>query len=484
MKHAQRSKWLETVVYGIAHSRIALIGLIVTLCALPIAFGATVLILLGVVENPYFTIINNLILVPLSLLGLLLFFSGLFILPKKARISLLDRTYLITQLQDDASFDRLCKIGILILVLSVTSLFFIGTLTFGGYRYMESVGFCGTTCHSVMHPEYSAYQRSLHSNVPCVECHIGEGARWFVKSKLSGTRQIFAVLFKTYDKPILTPIIDLRPAKETCQRCHRPEAFAEDKLVLLHKTLPDRDNTSVTTALLLKVGSAGDRVVSPRGIHWHSAQQIAYTALDRRRSIISEVVYRTADGSEKTYRAASIVPPGVVVQSQTRKMDCLDCHNRPSHRFLTAEEALDHKFERGELPREIPFLKREALTLVTRSYASSEEARSAIARGLTTWYTSQGDERLLKNRTILDKAIAGVQAAYEENVFPAMNVGWGTYRSLATHGPDFDQGCFRCHGSKLKSDSGEEISADCDTCHIVLADKEQAPVILKTLRRE
>src|SRR5438045_1460367 len=60
---------------------------------------------------------------------------------------------------------------------------------FGSYRafeHTESVQFCGQTCHTVMRPEFVAYQASPHARVRCVECHVGPGAGWYVRSKLSG----------------------------------------------------------------------------------------------------------------------------------------------------------------------------------------------------------------------------------------------------------------------------------------------------------
>jgi len=82
-------------------------------------------------------------------------------------------------------------------VATVLNLLIVGTASYRGVEYMDSVNFCGKTCHTVMDPEYTAYQNSPHSRVACVECHIGPGAGWFVKSKLSGLRQVVAVTFHT-----------------------------------------------------------------------------------------------------------------------------------------------------------------------------------------------------------------------------------------------------------------------------------------------
>ena len=104
-------------------------------------------------------------------------------------------------------------------------------LVMGGYQlveFMDSTAFCGRLCHGVMYPEYTTHQDSPHSRVTCSECHVGSGAGYMVKSKLSGVPQIIAVTSGSYERPIQTPVKNLRPARETCEQCHRPERFAGD----------------------------------------------------------------------------------------------------------------------------------------------------------------------------------------------------------------------------------------------------------------
>ena len=111
-------------------------------------------------------------------------------------------------------------------------------LVMGGYQLIEfsdSTAFCGRLCHEVMYPEYTTYQDSPHSRVLCSECHVGSGAGYLVKSKLSGVPQILAVATGSYERPIPTPVKNLRPARETCEQCHRPERFAGD-LIRVHTT--------------------------------------------------------------------------------------------------------------------------------------------------------------------------------------------------------------------------------------------------------
>ena len=72
---------------------------------------------------------------------------------------------------------------------ALTMVIFIASL-----GYLDSPSFCGQLCHTVMTPEFTAYERSPHDRVPCVQCNIGPGASWFVKSKIAGMRQVYAVM--------------------------------------------------------------------------------------------------------------------------------------------------------------------------------------------------------------------------------------------------------------------------------------------------
>src|SRR5512147_2459048 len=105
-----------------------------------------------------------------------------------------------------------------------------------------------------MNPEFTAYRLSPHARVACVDCHVGTGATWYVRSKLSGLRQVYAVLTNSYDRPIPTPITDLRPARETCEECHWPEKFYARQLRNTKHYLTDSANTEWNISLQMKIG--------------------------------------------------------------------------------------------------------------------------------------------------------------------------------------------------------------------------------------
>jgi putative Mn2+ efflux pump MntP len=481
------SSVMVSFVKGIQKSKVSLLGAFITTVVFPVLVGAIILDLLGYVTNAYYGFFIYMILGPTFIFGLVLVFAGLFFFKGSREVQIFTMEYLQEQVSDPVRFARVKKLIVLGVALTVVNMGVFGLLAYSGYHYMESVEFCGQFCHTVMNPEYTTYKRSPHSSVPCVECHIGSGAQWFAKSKLSGTRQLVAVALNTYPRPIVTPVHGLRPARETCEECHRPELFHGDKLVIREHTLDDESNARTNTVLMMKVGSAGDRAVSSHGIHWHVSTENTITYVsDESRLVIPEVTLTRADGTKTVYRSGVKLEGKKSAHNEpaVRTMDCLDCHNRPSHIYLSAEDAINLKFEEGKISRDLPFIKREAINAVSKSFKSSAEAKSGIAAALTSFYQQDYPEVVKQKQPQLAQAIAGVQDAFAENVFPEMNIGWSNYTSLLQHGPDFDKGCFRCHDGEHESDKGEVISSDCNNCHNILAEGEKDPAIIKTLRGE
>ncbi len=469
---------------GIGRSRISLMGAMIVTVVFPFLFGAIMYDLIWHIGNTYVAALIYMVLGPAFIGGLVMVFLGLFFFKGKEEVRLFTLEYLRDYFTDPAKFSKMRKLVFFAVFLTGINLFIMGLLAYRGYHYMESVGFCGQFCHTVMNPEYTAYTNSPHSRVACVECHIGSGATWFVKSKVSGARQLFAVALDTYPRPIETPVHGLRPARDTCEECHRPEKFHGDKLVIKDKFLEDEQNTHVQTVLLMKIGSAGDRTTSASGIHWHVAPEnkITYKAADWERSEIPEVILSKADGTEVVYRSPETPQEGAEY-ADVREMDCIDCHNRPSHIYLPAGRAIDNKILEGIIPGELPYIKKMAMEVVQKDHASQDEARTAIASELNSYYQKNYPELVKKQPKLLEQAIAGVQAAYTENVFPEMNIQWGTYTNHIGHTEDFDSsfGCLRCHNDEHESESGEVISMDCDTCHLVLAQDEENPEILQNM---
>jgi hypothetical protein len=475
---------VRTFIKVMERNKISLIGAIMTTVSFPVIITGTIIDILGVVHNPYFGFLIYMVLGPMFIFGLVLVFIGVFFFRGKEEIGLFTFDYLKEQFTASGKFSRLRKLVFLISFLTLLNVIAVSLVSYSGYHYTESVGFCGQFCHSVMHPEYVAYQNSPHSRVPCVECHIGAGAQWFAESKISGARQLVAVAFDTYNRPIETPVHDLRPARETCEQCHRPELFHGDKLHVKDRFLPDENNTHVQTVLLMKVGSGGYKGQEAHGIHWHVAAEnrITYEHTDRGRENISTVTLFKSDGTSTIFKTSdSGVQAATGSHGGTRLMDCIDCHNRPTHIYLSPGDALDQKLLAGDIPRELPFIKREALRLVKEEYASQGEARQQIATGLKSWYEEHYPHLITGDSArLLERAIEGIQLAYAENVFPEMRISWNTYKNFLGHRDD--SGCFRCHDGSHETETGEIITMDCDACHVILAEDERQPEILRKIR--
>ena len=363
-------------------------------------------------------------------------------------------------------------------VTTVINLIIGAQLSYGALHYMDSVTFCGQTCHQVMQPEFAAYQNSPHSRVECVACHIGPGASWFVKSKLSGVGQVFAVTFNTYPRPIPTPIRNLRPARETCETCHWPEKFGADRLRVLDKFASDERNTRTQTVLLMLIGGGPVR----RGIHGaHMAPgvTIEYAPADSSRQTIPRVEYRNSRTGRTAVYLAADAKPEAVRELPQRQMDCMDCHNRPTHAFELPAGALDRAIAAAQVSASLPFVKKVGVELLQKPYQSHEQAASAIPAGLEDYYRRNYPAGHAGRRTEIARAAQALLGIYQRNVFPQMKVTWGTYPNNVGHN-DFP-GCFRCHDEQHRSAEGRVITQDCNTCHRLLAMEEASPKILSQL---
>ena len=358
------------------------------------------------------------------------------------------------------------KVTALVLVITVLNVVIVSLAAYSGLHYMDSTEFCGTVCHEVMEPQHLAFQNSAHARVGCVQCHIGPGASWFVQSKLSGTRQIFAVTLNTFSRPIPSPVHNLRPARETCEQCHWPEKFHGDKVVTRRDYGDDEANTVTETTLQMHVGGGSDQLRNATGIHWHTsaASTIEYIATDEKREVIPWVKVTYKDGSVREYTAEGAPTAEELAAGERRQMDCVDCHNRAGHPFAnTPERAVNAALDNGEMPTNLPFARREAVAALSQTYDSKAAALDAIAVKLRGFYRTEQAEAYMGRRQDVERVVNATQAIYRRSVFPSMKIGFGTYSNNIGH-MDFP-GCFRCHDDNHKTKEGLTISQSCDLCH-------------------
>lgn len=437
---------------------ISLIGLLITAGSLFAFVFLMILELTTQGANPYVGILAFLILPICLLSGLAVISLGLFL----ERRNIIKRSdgQVPPLLILDFSQPNVRRNLLFFAFAGTVVLLFTTVMIYQGYHFTESPQFCGQVCHSVMQPEFTTYQHSPHARLSCAECHIGSGASWYVKSKVSGLRQVYAMARKNYSRPILTPVKNLRPAQDTCEQCHWPSKFVGNLDRSYVHYLTDASNTPFTVRLLLKVGG-GDASHGPvGGIHWHMnvGNRVEYVARDELHQVIPWVRVTNRQGESHEYKTADFKPdPGKDV---IHVMDCMDCHNRPSHIFQSPDAAVNLALSLGRLDPAMPGIKKAAMEALTASYATAAEAMQKIAATLQARYPA--DTRTLQ-------AIAAVQSIYNDNFFPEMNTNWKTHPNNLGH-KEFP-GCFRCHDGEHKSADGKlSIKAnDCGTCHVILA---------------
>ena len=471
--------WARTIFRVLGQNRVSQAGVVVTTATgISMVFLWIIEVLQGGHEHPYSGIILFLILPALFVGGLLLIPAGFILQRRKDRKE--GRANEPPPPIDLAS-PKFRRVLTFVAIATLANATLVGFASYKGLEVMDSTSFCGEACHTVMAPELAAYKGSPHSRIGCVECHIGEGASWFVKSKLSGTRQVIAVALKTYSTPIPSPVHHLRPARETCEQCHWPQRFSGDRVIIKKKYAEDEKNTLLTTVLVMHVGGQNAQgSVGIHGRHLDSGSRIGYTAIDERRQKIATVSYRDDAGKTVEYLSTEVkATPEELAKGETRSMDCVDCHNRPTHAFELPHRGLDREITAGAISRDLPFVKKKALELLKGKYASQDEAKKAIADGLAGYYASTWPDVASSKKAEIEAAVTAVQAVYLRNVFPNMKLDWGYHPNNIGH-EDFP-GCFRCHGGNHESRDGLAISSDCEACHQVLAMEEENPDILNQL---
>ena len=328
------------------------------------------------------------------------------------------------------------------------------------YHFTESVQFCGQTCHTVMQPELVTYQHGPHARVSCTECHIGPGATWFVKAKISGTYQLYATAFDKFPRPIPTPIKNLRPAQETCEQCHWPKKFVGNLERTYNYFLGDETNTPFTLSLLMKVGGADPTHGPEGGIHWHMnvKNKVEYVATDVARQKIPWVRIVDPQGVVTEFRTKGFTndPASFTI----RAMDCMDCHNRPAHKYQTPNDAVNLAISLGHIDRTLPWIKTNAVYALTRDFKTETEALQGIATHLAERYPNEP-----RIRPVIDV----VQQLYRDNFFPEMKASWKIYPDNIGH--KNWPGCFRCHDGNHKTEDGKRTikANDCNACHTILA---------------
>lgn len=424
----------------------------------------------GHVANPYVGIVIFLILPIIFFTGLALVPIGVYLSKRQIRKGLAE-----------AAFDRKAALQRLAWVLGLTTFVnvLVGTqITYRAVKHMETPQFCGATCHT-MSPEFAAYQNSPHSKVECVECHVAPGAAGWISSKTAGIRQLVETVLDTYPRPIPSALESNRlvPSRQTCENCHWPQKFAGVTLRVINKYAEDEANTRTQTVLMMMVG--GSRVAGIHGAHFGPGIHVRFAAADPARQSIPWVEYRnTTTGSVQTFDSSGAGPDSARALPKY-DMQCVDCHNRPTHTFDLPDRAMDKALSLGDIAVTLPYVKKKGVEMLKANYSTSQEAADKLPYAIVSFYQSNYPDLYAKRSQDINQAGQAVLAIYKRNVSPELKVSWGTYPNNLGH-MDFP-GCFRCHDGSHTTADGKTITQDCNTCHEPLATDEASPEILKTL---
>ena len=424
----------------------------------------------GHVDNPYVGIVVFLVLPALFFTGLALVPIGVYLSKRQIRRGL-----------SGEGFDRKTALRRIAWFFGATTLLniLIGTqVSYRAVKYMETPQFCGASCHT-MNPELAAYRNSPHSRVECVECHVAPGAAGWISSKTSGVRQLFETVLNTSPRPIPSALESNRlvPARETCENCHWPQKFSGARLRLFSKYADDETNTRTETVLLMLVG--GNRISGIHGAHFGPGVHIRFASADEVRQTIPWVEYRNTNTGDVRTFASPKTQPDSAKALPTFEMECVDCHNRPTHTFDLPERAMDKALALGDIAVGLPYIKKQSVELLKGKYVTGAEAAVKIPPALTAFYQRNYPDVYGARSQEIHHAGEAVLAIYNRNVFPDLKVTWGTYPNNLGH-TDFP-GCFRCHDGSHTTGDGKTITQDCNTCHEPLAMEEASPEILKTL---
>lgn len=411
-------------------------------------------------SNPYIGVLTYLICPILFTVGIII--AGLGALIERRKVAKVEQGVAPKLLLDlSRAGDR--KKLFVFLAFFLLFFLFITIGSYHGYHFTESTTFCGKVCHTVMKPEMTTYEHSPHARVSCTECHIGPGASWFVKSKISGAYQVYATIADKYPRPIPTPIKNLRPAQETCEQCHWPKKFVGNLDRTYNYYLMDETNTLFSIRMLLKVGGADPTHGPVGGIHWHMnvGNKVEYIATDSNRLVIPWIRVTDPLGVVTEYKVKSFTND--ISQYQIRTMDCMDCHNRPSHIFKSPNDSVNLAMSLGKIDPSIPWIKSNAVYVLTQEFKTEAEGVQKIATFLASAYANY------TNKSKIDAAIVAVQEIFTNNFFPEMRASWKVYPNHIGH-KDWP-GCFRCHDGKHKTADGKKSvkANECSACHIILA---------------
>lgn len=380
------------------------------------------------------------------------------------------------------------NVGLLVLLPAISvltiALLTAGAGSVGVVEFSESNTFCSDVCHAVMSPEATVYHTTAHSRVACVECHVGSGAEGFMEAKIGGLRQVWAIATDSVQRPIPTPIHGRKIGREVCEKCHSPEREIGYRTLTRRYYLNGLEDSPIELVMIVKVGGGQNGLIQGGGIHYHmvTAQSVEFIARDRQRQDIAWIRATGPDGNVRVYEnqnapltdeeKASLVP---------HKMDCVDCHSRPAHRFRNPVNVVDEALGAGRLPEDLFYIKEASVRALDGGYESDTEAMDGIGEAVRAYYEEEDPDVLEDRPGDITNAIEVLRDLYRGMIFPEMKASWRAHPNNVGHRDS--PGCFRCHSEEMVDADGKAIFTSCTGCHAILAEGNQAIETAKDLDR-
>ena len=452
---------------GLFRNYISYIGFLIAAAAFTSVLLLLLLELTDPIKNPYTDLVTFIFVPSILVFGIIVAVVGALLERRRRRTMHPDdiKPFPVIDLNDKARRRRLAAF----ILVSFAFLFMSAFGSFRAYEYTESVTFCGQACHVPMKPEFTAYQASPHAQVRCVECHVGSGAQAFVKAKFNGMHQLWGVVSGHYNRPIASPVANMREATATCESCHWSQKFYGDQIRNFNHYGYDEQNSLNQTRLLVKVGGGMPDNGPVGGIHWHMnvANKIDFAYSDDRRQAIPWVRMTDDKGNVTEFVAQDAKLTGDQIKDlPTRRMDCIDCHNRPAHNYLSPNQITDRSLDAGRLDISLPYIKAKAVETLSKPYNTEQEALDTIASDIDGYYKTTYPDIYAAKRDAINAAIADLQHTFSTYFFPEMRTNWSSHPNNIGH--FYGQGCFRCHDGQHVSPTGRVIRNDCNICHTTL----------------
>ena len=319
------------------------------------------------VTNPY---IGLLLFIAIPIV----FFAGLILIPIGIALAKRKVVENLNEIEDRRLALR--RAGIFFAVMTVANVVIASQLSYRAVEQMDTVQFCGATCH-VMKPEFTAHAATPpHQAVACASCHIAPGATGWFKAKMAGTNQLFAVVFNTFPRPIESAMENnkLVSSAETCEQCHARDKAISPRLRVIPSYKDDEANTRTTTVLLMGASRPSMARI------WDQASIYATRPPTKNGRPFPGWNTRTAKTERRKLYLASGSTADSVRSLPTFEMQCVDCHNRASHAFEQADRAVNQAMASGQIAASLPFIKKESVALLKASYGSGEDVAEKIPK--------------------------------------------------------------------------------------------------------